>query len=276
MATAAPRRRRKHWGWGYEDEQPTYDEVRAAAAAMAPVLGFGDSEPERPVPLEEVALTEPRIEPPTELAEVCATDTYERAAHAYGKSYRDVVRAFRGRFDHPPDAVAHPRDEVDLEAVLGWCQSANAAVIPFGGGTSVVGGVEARVGDGYDGAVAIDLHVMVGRKFELERCDGARRPAQLEADTTELRHAPRRPVKLQGALALATHVLSSGPCLPVSHFSSRGKLRCSSRFWSVFRPWPLRSRQRGRKSRNMRRSRWNVRRKIICWCGHLLTAERPG
>ena len=42
MATTA-QRRRKHWGWGYEDEQPAYDEVRAAAAAMAPVLGFGDA-----------------------------------------------------------------------------------------------------------------------------------------------------------------------------------------------------------------------------------------
>ena len=180
MATAASRRRRKHWGWGYEDEQPSYDEVRAAAAAMAPVLGFGDTEPERPVPLEEVALTAPCIEPPTELAEVCATDTYERAAHAYGKSYRDVVRAFRGRFDHPPDAVAHPTDERELEAVLEWCERANAAVIPFGGGTSVVGGVEARVGDRYDGAVAIDLKAME-RVLEV---DAVSRAARIQAGAT--------------------------------------------------------------------------------------------
>ena len=180
MATAAPRRRRKHWGWGYEDEQPSYDAVCAAAAAMAPVLGFGDSEPERPVPLEEVELPAPRIEPPAELAEVCATDAYERAAHAYGKSYRDVVRAFRGRFDHPPDAVAHPTDERELEAVLEWCQDANAAVIPFGGGTSVVGGVEARVADRYDGAVAIDLKAM-DRVLEV---DPVSRAARIQAGAT--------------------------------------------------------------------------------------------
>ena len=55
------------------------------------------------------------------------------------------MRAFRGRFDHPPDVVARPRDEGELEAVLDWALGAGAAVIPFGGGTSVVGGVEPRV-----------------------------------------------------------------------------------------------------------------------------------
>src|SRR5229473_2442672 len=200
MATAAPRRRRKHWGWGYEDEQPPYDDVRAAAAAMAPVLGFGDVEPERPVPLEEVELPPPRLEAPAQLAEVCATDTYERAAHAYGKSYRDLVRAFRGRFDHPPDAVAHPRDEDELEAVLEWCQGANAAVIPFGGGTSVVGGVEARVGDRYDGAVAIDLKAMdrvlevdpVSRAARIQAgATGPRLEEQLAEHGLTLRHFPQ-------------------------------------------------------------------------------------
>ena len=71
-----------------------------------------------------------------------AATTYERAAHAYGKSYRDVVRAFRGRFDHPPDVVAHPARRGGARGVLAWCEEAGAAAIPFGGGTSVVGGVE--------------------------------------------------------------------------------------------------------------------------------------
>ena len=76
----------------------------------------------------------------------------ERARHAYGRSYRDVVRAFRGRFDHPPDLVAHPRDEADVVAILEWAVRTGAAVIPFGGGTSVVGGVEPLASDhGYRG-----------------------------------------------------------------------------------------------------------------------------
>ena len=180
MATAAQRRRRKHWGWGYEDEQPAHEEVRAAAAAMAPVLGFGAAEPERPVPLEEVELAPPHLDPPAHLAEVCATDTYERASHAYGKSYRDVMRAFRGRFDHPPDAVAHPRDERELEAVLEWCERANAAVVPFGGGTSVVGGLEARGVERFDGVVAIDVKAM-DRVLEV---DPVSRAARIQAGAT--------------------------------------------------------------------------------------------
>jgi alkyldihydroxyacetonephosphate synthase len=89
--------------------------------------------------------------------DICTTDTYERAAHSYGKSYRDVVRAFRGRFDHPCDVVAFPSDERDVGSLLEWCAAAGAAAIPYGGGTSVVGGVEAAVGDRYTGAVSIDL-----------------------------------------------------------------------------------------------------------------------
>jgi alkyldihydroxyacetonephosphate synthase len=64
-----------------------------------------------------------------------------------GKAYRDVVRGFRGEFENPPDLVAFPRDESEIEAVLSWAEAEGAAVIPFGGGTSVVGGVEPRVGE---------------------------------------------------------------------------------------------------------------------------------
>ena len=128
-------RRLKHWGWGYEDEQPSLDELRGAAAFARERLGFGSLEPERPVPLRQVSLPNPRLKPSAALEPICASDTYERALHAYGRSYSDVVRAFRGRFDHPPDVVAYPRDELDLEAVLEWAASMGAAVIPFGGGT---------------------------------------------------------------------------------------------------------------------------------------------
>ncbi len=141
-------RRLKHWGWGYEDEQPSDEELRGACAFLAQRLGFGSSEPAQPVPLSEVSLPAPRLAPPASLAEICFTDTYERALHAYGRSYRDVVRAFGGRFDHPPDVVVRPRSEQELAAALEWALAAGAAVIPFGGGTSVVGGVEGRIDGG--------------------------------------------------------------------------------------------------------------------------------
>jgi alkyldihydroxyacetonephosphate synthase len=141
-AEATPGRRRKHWGWGFEDQQPPHEQVEAAGAAAREHLGFPPAEVERPVPLDDVGLRPPRLEPPASLAHICRTDRYERASHAYGKAYRDVVRAFRGEFDNPPDVVAHPSDEAELERVVAWCADAGAAAIPFGGGTSVVGGVE--------------------------------------------------------------------------------------------------------------------------------------
>jgi alkyldihydroxyacetonephosphate synthase len=173
-------RRLKHWGWGYEDEQPSPDEVAAAAAQIAPALGFGSTEPEQPVAPEALQLPEPRLTPPPRLADICSTSAYDRAAHAYGKSYRDVVRAFRGEFDHPPDVVAFPRDEPEIEALLEWCQSANAAVVPYGGGTSVVGGLEAQTDGRYDGTVTIDLKGL-GRVLEFDRTS---RAALIEAGAT--------------------------------------------------------------------------------------------
>ncbi len=150
-------RRLKFWGWGFEDQQPTEATVAEAARGARKQLGFGPTEIEAPARLQDLELPPPRMEPPESLRGICRSDPYERASHAYGKSYRDVVRAFRGRFDHLPDVVAHPAGEAELEALLDWCESAGAAAIPFGGGTSVVGGVEPAVGDAYAGVVTIDL-----------------------------------------------------------------------------------------------------------------------
>ena len=170
-------RRRKHWGWGYEDQQPGLDELREAGAGIRAHLGFEPDEVEAPVPLDAVELPPPRLSPPESLASICSSEPYERASHAYGCSYRDIVRAFRGRFDHPPDVVAHPADEEDLRRLLEWCEEASAAAIPYGGGTSVVGGVEPAVGDGYAGAVSIDL----GRLDRVLEIDPVSRAALIQA-----------------------------------------------------------------------------------------------
>src|SRR2546429_677179 len=105
MAQAAAARRLKHWGWGYEDQQPPEAELREAAAGLRAHLGFEPADVELPVPLDQVELPGPRLESPASLARICASSDHERAAHAYGKAYRDVVRAFRGSFGRPPDVV---------------------------------------------------------------------------------------------------------------------------------------------------------------------------
>jgi alkyldihydroxyacetonephosphate synthase len=178
METAT--RRRKHWGWGFEDQQPPHLEVREAAAGIRSHLGFEPLDAEEPMPLSAVELPAPGLDPPAALAELCSTDPHDRASHAYGRSYRDVVRAFRGRFDHPPDLVAHPADEDDLRRLLEWCADARAAAIPYGGGTSVVGGVEPAVGDDYAGVVSIDL----SRLDRVLEVDSVSRAARIQAGAT--------------------------------------------------------------------------------------------
>ena len=110
------------------------------------------------------------------------------------------MRAFRGRFDHPCDVVAFPRDERDIGSLLEWCAGVGAAAIPYGGGTSVVGGVEAAVGDRYAGAVSIDLR-RLDRVLDIDVTSRAARiqagangpglEAQLRDYGLTLRHFPQ-------------------------------------------------------------------------------------
>src|SRR6266511_3949207 len=104
---------------------------------------------------------------------------YDRSRHGLGRSYRDVVRGLRGRIDHPPDLVLRPRDQAEVAAVLDWCGEAGVAVVPFGGGTSVVGGVEPDVGDAWAGAVSLDL----GRLAGVVEVDPLARAARVRAGT---------------------------------------------------------------------------------------------
>jgi len=139
-------RRLKHWGWGFEDQAPSKEELVAAAEGIRERLGLG-GELEEPVGLEEVELRGPRLKAPAGMGGLFTDEKYERVLHSLGKAYRDVVRGFRGEFGNPPDLVAYPKDESEIEVVLSWAEAEGAAVIPFGGGTSVVGGVEPRCGE---------------------------------------------------------------------------------------------------------------------------------
>jgi alkyldihydroxyacetonephosphate synthase len=164
--------RRAWWGWGFEDR-------KLDAAALAPVvrdvLGFPLPETiDQPVELGSIALPAPRIAAPP--GAPWSVDPRDRIEHAYGRSFPDTVRAFRGRIDHPPDAVAFARNEEDVEAVLEWAAAEDVAVIPFGGGTSVVGGVEPRVPSDRLGVVSLDL----SRLDQVVEVDAVSRAARVQ------------------------------------------------------------------------------------------------
>ncbi len=130
------------------------------------------------VPLEEVEVRAPRLRRPEAFGDLFSDEKYERVSRALGKAYRDVVRGHRGEFEHPPDLVALPRDSSEVETVLSWAEAEGAAVVPFGGGTSVVGGVEARLGD--RPVVTMDLR----RLDRLVEVDPTSLAARIEAGAT--------------------------------------------------------------------------------------------
>jgi alkyldihydroxyacetonephosphate synthase len=193
-------RRHKHWGWGFEDQQLPSADAQALASTLASHLGVKTWDLEAPVALEAVRLAPPRLQPPASLAEISTSDEHARASHALGKSYSDVVRGFRGRFEHPPDFVARPRAESDIERLLEWCAGERVAAIPFGGGTSVVGGVTPVVGAGYNGAISIDLGALdrvlevdpVSRSARIQAgASGPTLERQLGEQGLTLRHFPQ-------------------------------------------------------------------------------------
>lgn len=143
------------WGWATPSPAPPIaDDVRRAIRER---LGFGADWVEDPVPPERATIAPSRVAIPRALAELLSDDPQDRALHTYGQSYRDLVRSLRGSFETAPDLVARPRTESDVERLLAWCSEERLAAIPFGGGTSVVGGVEPRVEGDYRGVVTIDL-----------------------------------------------------------------------------------------------------------------------
>ncbi len=188
------------WGWGYADKFPGVWKRRLLATQLRAVLGFAAGKPRRPPELSRVRLSPSRIEPPATLGHVCSGDPEDRIRHTYGRSYRDLVRGFHGDFGSAPDQVAFPESEADVARILDWASTERVAVIPFGGGTSVVGGVEADVGEGFAGVLSLDLR-RLDRVLEVDSTSRAARiqagsagpvlESQLAEHGMTLRHFPQ-------------------------------------------------------------------------------------
>ncbi|MET8872633.1 FAD-binding oxidoreductase [Nocardia sp. NPDC004604] len=211
-------RTRSWWGWGNVEDAVVGAELDALTARVAAMLPGADLTPHEPPSAESLGLPEPRVTAPDSLAELVSADPADRAAHAHGQAFRDVVRNLLGDVRNAPDLVVRPRGDDDIVDVLDWAAGANIAVIPFGGGTSVVGGVEPRLSNPsstdsagtnrdsgraageFAGAISLDLSAL-DRVLEIDRTSRAARiqagvfgPAledQLRGADLTLRHFPQ-------------------------------------------------------------------------------------
>lgn len=118
------------------DERPATDDVAVPAPAIDTTL------------LEELAGSLG--------ADQVLTDDATRRLRTRGKSTPDLLRQRAGDLGDAPDAVVRPGSHDDVATVLDWAVRHRVAVVPFGGGTSVTGGLAARR-DGYAGLVSLDL-----------------------------------------------------------------------------------------------------------------------
>jgi alkyldihydroxyacetonephosphate synthase len=156
---SAPDPRMRWWGWGVDRDAMELPE--SSDALIRSALGVEEPPPAR-IELDAIEMAASRL--PTDTRRSIAAivgdeglreDRLGRVAHSAGRSYPDLVRIRAGRIQ-PPDAVVYPGDHDQVRAVLEACSEAGIAVVPFGGGTSVVGGVEPERG-GFGAVIALDL-----------------------------------------------------------------------------------------------------------------------
>ena len=152
-----PRRDTRWWGWGDPEESGSLNEASEAmlnereilpeSAPVLPALGDVKVPPAQPLP--------------DSIADLVGgtnvfTDDEDRIRHSGGQSYLDLLERRSGVIDAAPDAVVLPADAGQIGPLLDICAGAGIAVVPFGGGTSVVGGIAPIRGD-HDLVISLDL-----------------------------------------------------------------------------------------------------------------------
>jgi len=189
---------RRFWGWGTADATLDTRE-QATVKSMVEQLG-GSFAALAPPDAAEFDLRASRVVPPGSLAPMFSKTPHDRLNHAYGKSYADCARMWLRSVPNPPDWVAYPDDEQAVSDILEWAAHSHVAVVPFGGGSSVCGGVEPIIGDGFAGVISLDLE-RLGRVLEIDRVSRAARiqagafgpdiEAALKPQGLTLRHFPQ-------------------------------------------------------------------------------------
>jgi len=176
-------RERSFWAWGWRDKFPDAA-ARSGLVQLVRAMVPGAAPAPRPLPPEhdgEVpAVTPPAVAIPRALAELATDAPRDRVMCSRGRAFPDLVAGFASDHAGAPDLVARPRDAAEVARVLEVCGEHGWACVPFGGGTSVVGGVDARLARGSRAAVVVlDLAALAG----VHEVDATSRLARIGAGT---------------------------------------------------------------------------------------------
>ncbi len=157
----------KWWGWGFESKTYPLDDRPQFWPYLMQTLGLTQMTTCPRISFEQVDLPPSRISGRTltalkRVAGVTGVSAakHDRLTHSLGRSYLDLLALRQGNFRNPPDVVVYPKDEDEVQRLLRFAEVNRVAVIPFAGGSSVVGGVEPVKTRLLKGAVALDLRRM--------------------------------------------------------------------------------------------------------------------
>jgi len=172
-------RERSLWAWGWREKFPD-DAARAGLTQLARALVPQAVPALRPLPPDEPAVPPATVDVPDALAAFSSQAPRDRAMRARGRAFPDLVAGFAGDYSGAPELVARPRDDAEVTRVLDEAAARGWAVVPFGGGTSVVGGVDAALAKGDRPAViSLDLGALSG----VREVDATSRLARIGAGT---------------------------------------------------------------------------------------------
>ena len=193
-------RLRKFWGWGYDDELLSSEEENNIDQRIAKTFQLDHVERIEIPKISDIDINQPLFSTPSSLKKIFSDDKLERLNHAYGKSFPDSARSILGDFSSPPDYVAFPETQNEITSILDWASENNIAVIPYGGGSSVCGGVETNVGSDYAGVISLDMK-NINSILEIDKTSrtalieggilGPHLEAQLKEHDLTMRHYPQ-------------------------------------------------------------------------------------
>ncbi len=152
---------RSFWGWGYKQDELKKAEIKKLSNMLSGFVGIDGKLQDAPK-VEDLKLPHPNIKLPKSLESLADNSLAQRAQHSYGRSFKDVVRGLNNSFDGAPDAVVFPKTENDVINILEFSEKKNIAVVCYGGGSSVVGGVEmdSDYKQNYSGWISLDMSYM--------------------------------------------------------------------------------------------------------------------